>query len=101
MHGRGWREIGRGHREVDLHGMERGPARAAVMDALEACRRDGVHRLRVVHGKGTGVLREEVRFLLENSLLVADFRTAAPRDGGEGAVEVWIEGGPRRGPVRG
>ena len=96
-----WRQVEPGRREIDLHGMDRHGARAAVLDALEACRRDGVFRLRIVHGKGGGVLREEVRRILEGSLLVADFRTAPPRAGGEGAVEVWIEGGPRRGPIRG
>jgi DNA mismatch repair protein MutS2 len=96
-----WRSVAPGHREVDLHGMNRGSAGRLVRDALEACRRDGVHRLRVVHGKGTGALRDEVRFVLDSSLLVAEFRTARPRDGGEGAVEVWLEGGPRRGPIRG
>ena len=96
-----WKQIAPGHRELDLHGMVRHEAGMVVREALEACRRDGVHRLRIVHGKGTGALRDEVRFLLEGSPLVADFRTARPRDGGEGAVEVWLEGGSRRGPIRG
>jgi DNA mismatch repair protein MutS2 len=96
-----WREIERGYRSVDLHGMDRHGAGLAVRDALEACARDGVKRLRIVHGKGTGALRDEVRFILEGSAHVADFRTARPRDGGDGAVEVWLEGGSRRGPVRG
>ena len=101
MRGRPWREIERGYREMDLHGMDRHQAGMAVRDALAACRRDGVHRLRIVHGKGTGALRDEVRFQLEGSMHVADFRTAGPRAGGEGAVEVWLDGGSRRGPVRG
>src|SRR5262245_11759053 len=96
-----WRPIGPGHREVDLHGMDRHSAGLLVRQALEACKRDGVHKLRIVHGKGTGALRDEVRFLLEGSAHVADFRTAKPRDGGEGAVDVWLEGGPRKGPFRG
>ena len=90
MAGGPWRQVAPGYREVDLHGMERAAARRAVQEALEACRRDGVRRLRIVHGKGTGVLRDEVRFLLEEHPLVADFRTAKPRDGGEGAVEVRL-----------
>ncbi len=95
------REVGPGHREIDLHGMDRHQAGLAVRDALQACRRDGVKRLRIVHGKGTGALRDEVRFQLEGSMHVADFRTAKPGDGGEGAIEVWLEGGSRRGPIRG
>lgn len=96
-----WRQIEPGHREVDLHGMDRRAAGALVREAIEACARDGVRRLRIVHGKGTGALRDEVRFLLENSPRVADFRTARPRDGGEGAVDVRVEPGSGRGPLRG
>jgi DNA mismatch repair protein MutS2 len=95
-----WRTIENGYRCIDLHGMDRTSASTAVRDALAACRRDGVRRLRIIHGKGTGVLRDEVRFLLDGSADVADVRTAKPRDGGEGAVEVWLEGGSRRGPIR-
>ena len=92
-----WEEVGPGRREVDLHGMDRESARRVVLEALEACRRDGVPRLRIVHGKGTGVLREEVRFLLGEHPAVEEYRGARPRDGGEGAVEVRVRcGGPRR-----
>jgi len=97
----GWRQVGPGQRVVDLHGMDRRAAGALVREALEACARDGCRRLRIVHGKGTGALRDEVRFLLENSSAVADFRTARPRDGGEGAVDVRVEPASRRGPGRG
>ncbi len=100
MAGGPWREVGPGYREVDLHGMDRASARRVVMEALEGCRRAGVKRLRIVHGKGTGALREEVRLLLGEHPMVADLRTARPKDGGEGALEVWLEGGPRRGPIR-
>ncbi len=79
--------------QIDLHGMERARARQVVMDALQACRRDGVRLLRIVHGKGTGVLREEVRYLLEDHPAVEDMRFAKPRDGGEGATEVRFRRG--------
>jgi len=41
---------GGGERVVDLHGMDREAARLRLRDAFEGCRRDGVRRLRVVHG---------------------------------------------------
>lgn len=90
MAGGSWRDVGPGYREIDLHGMDRESARREVLAALESCRRAGVRKLRIVHGKGTGVLREEVRHLLSDHPLVADLRTARPRDGGEGAVEVRL-----------
>ena len=95
--GRGpWSDEGPGRRSVDLHGLDRESARRIVMDALDACRRAGVTRLRIIHGKGTGVLREEVRFILEGHAAVEDFKGALPRDGGDGAIEVRIRCG--RGP---
>ena len=88
-----WREVAPGVREVDLHGMERTRARQVVADALAACGRDGTRLLRVVHGKGTGVLREEVRFLLDGHPAVDDLRFARPRDGGDGVTEVRFRRG--------
>lgn len=76
--------------QIDLHGMERARARQVVTDALQACRRDGVRLLRIVHGKGTGALREEVWYLLENHPAVEDLRFAKPRDGGHGATEARL-----------
>ena len=93
MAGGAWREIRPGYRALDLHGLDRASARRAVLEALESCRRAGVKRLRIVHGKGTGALRDEVRFLLEDHPAVADLRGAKPRDGGEGAVEVRLATG--------
>ena len=91
-----WREEGPGRRSIDLHGLDRESARRVVLDALDACRRDGVPKLRIVHGKGTGVLRDEVRYLLDGHGAVDEYHGAKPRDGGEGAVEVRIRCGSGR-----
>ena len=92
--GRGpWREIEPGVREVDLHGMVREEASRVVTAALDSCRRDGTSILRIIHGKGTGVLRDEVRYILDGCAGVDDVRFAKPRDGGEGATEVRFRRG--------
>jgi len=88
-----WKEIAPGVREMDLHAMDRPSARRAVLDALDAARRAGTKRLRIIHGKGTGALRDEVRFLLEDHPAVDDFRYAKPREGGDGATEVRLRRG--------
>ena len=80
-------------KEIDLHGMVREEARRRVLAALEDCRRAGVKRLRIVHGKGTGALRDEVRFLLEEHPAVEDLLVPPPRRGGDGAVEVRLDWG--------
>ena len=50
----------------------------------------GLYSVRVIHGKGTGVLRLVVRRELANHPLVESFRTADPWDGGDGAMIVQL-----------
>ncbi|HEX5370432.1 MAG TPA: Smr/MutS family protein [Dehalococcoidia bacterium] len=45
-------------------------------------------RLRVVHGKGTGKMRNAVRQMLTRHPLVKGFDFAPPREGGEGVTVV-------------
>jgi DNA mismatch repair protein MutS2 len=44
--------------------------------------------LRVIHGKGTGALREAVQQLLRADARVAAFRLAPPQEGGAGVTLV-------------
>ncbi|HEX2924149.1 MAG TPA: Smr/MutS family protein [Chloroflexota bacterium] len=48
----------------------------------------GLKVVRVIHGKGTGALRQAVREQLAGSPLVRHFEPADARDGGEGATVV-------------
>ena len=50
----------------------------------------GLPWVRVIHGKGTGTLRQAVREELENSSLVKSFRLAALEEGGGGATIVEL-----------
>ncbi|MFC1915956.1 Smr/MutS family protein, partial [Chloroflexota bacterium] len=47
-------------------------------------------RVWIIHGKGTGVLRQKVRHHLENHHLVASFAPADQSHGEEGATQVDI-----------
>jgi DNA mismatch repair protein MutS2 len=49
-----------------------------------------VPRLRVVHGKGTGKMRQAVRELLTRHPLVKAFDFAPPQEGGEGVTVVEL-----------
>lgn len=51
---------------------------------------DGFPRLRVVHGKGTGKMRQAVRELLTRNPLVKRFDFAAPAEGGKGVTVIEI-----------
>lgn len=46
----------------------------------------GLHQVRLVHGKGTGALRQVVRDVLQGHPLVAAFASAGGRDGGDGVT---------------
>jgi DNA mismatch repair protein MutS2 len=48
----------------------------------------GFAEAKIVHGKGTGTLREEVRRVLRKHPLVKSFRPGGYADGGEGVTVV-------------
>ncbi len=50
----------------------------------------GLYRVWVIHGKGTGVLRQEVGRYLAKHPLVRSHRLADPNHGGIGATQVEL-----------
>jgi DNA mismatch repair protein MutS2 len=52
----------------------------------------GLASISIIHGIGTGALREAVSNLLSEHPLVADFRPAAPNEGGHGVTVVQLKG---------
>jgi len=65
---------------LDLHQFRPEDARDVVSDYLDACRDKGVLDVRIIHGKGKGVLRRVVHATLERRDDVESFRLAG--DGG-------------------
>jgi DNA-nicking Smr family endonuclease len=74
--------------EIDLHGMTVAQAKIYVEDFLKDCHKTHEEIVWIIHGKGTGTLREEMRKLLTNHPLVESFSVADPNHGGEGATQV-------------
>ncbi len=58
--------------------------------SLDAAYLAGAPFLRVVHGKGTGRLRQAIRQALKDSGYVASFKSGSPAEGGEGVTVVWL-----------
>ena len=58
--------------------------------SLDAAYLAGAPFLRVVHGKGTGRLRQAIRQALKDSGYVASFNSGTPAEGGEGVTVVWL-----------
>jgi DNA-nicking Smr family endonuclease len=64
---------------------------AVVADYLDECRRLGLREARLVHGRGKGVQRAEVRRLLASRDDVSSFEDAPPLSGGWGATLVRLK----------
>ncbi len=77
--------------ELDLHAFAPRDVPAVVEEYVRACRERGLRRLRLVHGRGIGVQRAEVRRVLGRLPGVASFSDAPPESGGWGATVVVLE----------
>ncbi len=76
---------------LDLHSFPPREVPALLEEYLAACRERGLGEVRIIHGKGTGTLRETVRALLARSPRVAGFRPAGDDAGGWGATLVTLK----------
>jgi DNA mismatch repair protein MutS2 len=72
--------------EIDLRGLRADEAEERVMYALDAAVRADLPSLRVIHGKGTGALRERVAEMLRKDSRVKSFRLGAWNEGGAGVT---------------
>jgi DNA-nicking Smr family endonuclease len=61
-----------------------------VEEYLRLAREAGFREVRLIHGRGIGVRRAEVRRLLSGREDVADFFDAPPERGGSGATVVLL-----------
>lgn len=72
--------------EIDLRGMRVDEMERTVLQALDAAVRSDLASLRIIHGKGTGALRERVAELLRGDPRVSAFRLGAWNEGGAGVT---------------
>jgi len=78
---------------LDLHMFSPKDAASVVDEYLRACFEKGIYEVRIIHGKGKGVLRRTVHTLLEKHPLVLDFKLdAGPSSWG--ATLVFLKGDP-------
>ncbi|MGZ3449319.1 MAG: endonuclease MutS2 [Polyangiales bacterium] len=75
---------------VDLRGLRVDDAWPMCESFLDRALHEGLRVAFVVHGHGTGALREKVREELRKSRYVSRFRPGGPQEGGEGVTVVWL-----------
>jgi dsDNA-specific endonuclease/ATPase MutS2 len=80
--------------ELDLHTFRASDVGTLIPAYLGECRTRGIFSVRIVHGKGTGTLRETVHALLRHSPLVHSFRLGDETSGGWGATIVALREHP-------
>ena len=77
--------------ELDLHHYKPRDIGTLIPDYLEECRKLGIFEVRIIHGKGRGVLRKGVHAILEKLPEVVDFRLGDERRGSFGATIVKMK----------
>jgi DNA mismatch repair protein MutS2 len=76
--------------QLDLRGARAEEALAVLDRYLNDAAVAGIDRLRIIHGKGTGALRQAIRAALADHPLVREHEAAGPSEGGDGATIVRL-----------
>ena len=78
----------------DLHSFRPQDLRSVVEEYLREAREAGFSEVRLIHGKGIGARRAEVRRLLASRTDLEGFDDAPPERGGLGATIVRLKAHP-------
>ncbi len=75
---------------LDLHTFHPRDVKELVPEYLLLCRERGILQVRIIHGKGTGTLRQTVAALIERMPEVIHAAPGGDEGGGWGATIVWL-----------
>ncbi len=76
---------------IDLHTFNPKDILSVVEEFLEISKDSGFYEVRLIHGKGKGIQRKNIRKLLEKLPYVEDFYDAPPERGHYGATIVILK----------
>jgi DNA mismatch repair protein MutS2 len=77
--------------QLDLRGLRRDEAIERLEQYLEDASLIGMPEARIIHGKGTGAVRQAVREALRRSQYVSRYAPEPDASGGDGATQVWLK----------
>jgi len=75
---------------LDLHMFNPREVKVLIHDYIRECQKKGIYQVRIIHGKGKGILRSRVHAILGHLQEVVSFRLAGEDEGGWGATVVWL-----------
>ncbi len=82
--------LGRVGLELDLRGKRAGEVEAELDSYLNDAALAGLRQVRIIHGVGTGAVRQVVRDFLRGHPLVKSFRPGGQGEGGDGVTIVQL-----------
>lgn len=77
--------------ECNIIGMRFNEAKNVLEDYLDKCRVKGFKRVRIIHGFGSGVLRNLTQNYCKSATFVEKFENAGEYEGGSGATIVYLK----------
>ena len=90
---RGWEgEVPDAPHEIDLRGLTGEEGWEQLDKLIDRAIPAGLETVNVIHGFGTGRLRDHVHARLKSDARVASFKEAGPGRGGGGATQVFLQG---------
>lgn len=78
---------------IDLHSFRPSDVPDLLEEYLRACARQKIFSVRIIHGKGKGILKKTVHRCLSGHPLVLSFQDAGNQAGGWGATRVVLRAG--------
>jgi DNA-nicking Smr family endonuclease len=75
---------------LDLHTFNPRDVHDLIKEYIDACLEEGILEIRIIHGKGRGVLRDKVHSILRRHPLVMDF-SLDPGTSGWGATVIRLK----------
>ncbi len=77
--------------ELDLHTFSPKELGSLIPEYLLACQEAGIKCVRIIHGKGTGRLRDSVHAILKKLEFVSSYRLGGQFEGHWGATVVFLK----------